>query len=66
VLYEKQRPIGFFINQTKQWHKGEYIRENYFYLLPRLESGRYTVEINLYNPVTKKWGEKFEEQFIID
>ncbi|MBF0571977.1 MAG: DUF2079 domain-containing protein [Candidatus Omnitrophica bacterium] len=52
VYYEKARPIGSVIYPTSVWSKGENVKEKYFYLLPVLAPGTYSIEIQVYDPQT--------------
>ncbi|MBF0489852.1 MAG: DUF2079 domain-containing protein [Candidatus Omnitrophica bacterium] len=54
TYYLKRKAIGSSIYPTTIWNKGEYIKEDYFYLLPRLEKGEYTIEIQVYNSKTNQ------------
>jgi hypothetical protein len=49
TYYSRTRDIGSDIYPTDFWQKGEYIKENYFYLLPALKPGEYSLKIQFYN-----------------
>jgi hypothetical protein len=54
IVYQKRRTIGSTIYPTMKWAKGEYVKEDYNYLIPRLDSGQYTLEIKLFNSKSSK------------
>ncbi len=54
IYYEKHKRIGSAIYPTSLWRKGEYIKEDYFYLFPRLSPGEYSIEVQVYNPRTNQ------------
>ena len=64
--YKKNRIIGNSIYPTSTWLKGEYIKESYSYLLPKLDAGEYLIEIDLINPNNKKSMKRFNEKFIVE
>ena len=65
LIYEKLKLIGSAIYPTFLWRKGEYIKEMYFYLLPRLSPGEYSMEIRCCDQLIKKWGNSIEERFMV-
>lgn len=54
LIYEKRKRIGSTIYPTHVWAKDEYVREDYFYLLPRLSKGQYLLEMEVYDPRSNK------------
>ncbi len=65
IYYGKYRPIGSTIYPTNIWKKDEYIKEKYFYLLPRMDPGQYLIKINFYNPRKHICIKGTEDNFII-
>ena len=49
LVYEKLRLIGSTIYPTYSWHKGEYVKERYFHLLPHLLPGKYFLDVKFYD-----------------
>jgi hypothetical protein len=49
TYYSKSRDIGSDIYPTDFWQEGQYIKEDYFYLLPHLDPGEYSMKIRFYN-----------------
>ena len=54
LIYVNSRDIGYALYPTSVWKPGEYIQERYFYLLPPLARGKYTLEISFWNVTRKK------------
>lgn len=65
VLYEKRRIIGSTIHPTTLWKENEYIKEEYYYLLPQLPKDKYWMEIQIYTPQTKIKSRIFRQNITI-
>jgi len=63
--YSKRRVIGSMIYPMVLWRKDEYIKESYFYLLPRMPQGKFIIDISIYNPVRRKLVVELESNFIV-
>ena len=56
TIFRQTRRIGYTIFPTITWLKGNYVKEDYWLLLPKLPAGEYFLEINFYNSDTRRGG----------
>jgi hypothetical protein len=69
TYYNKRRLIGSIIYPTFFWKPGEYVKEDYYYLLPYLKPGEYTIKIKISPPsIGQKYynAPELQKTFIVD
>ena len=49
IILNAKRNIGYPVYATLLWQKGDYIKENYWLLLPRLAPGHYSLQLSFIN-----------------